>query len=203
MHLLRCLAFVEAQIGCHLFGLYIDTHSNHLADDLSRNRACSFLSKVPSAHRQPMPVAAHLLDLLLKPQADWVSLSCSALLSGGSGSIHSADIRGSNEEISLVLHSLLHPCSLPSHRAAPVLLRSVSCRPGSVATNHQRVPRGSSEHTDLLGLPRSQGSVFPADPEAGTSWNSASSGFCYSVIPPPSPHHSSCHGTDQGTPGFC
>ena len=133
----------------------------------------------------------------------WKCASCSALLSGGSGSIHSADIRGSNEEISLVLHSLLHPCSLPSHRAAPVLLRSVSCRPGSVATNHQRVPRGSSEHTDLLGLPRSQGSVFPADPEAGTSWNPASSGFCYSIIPPPSPHHSSCHGMDQGTPGFC
>ena len=64
MHLLQCLAFVEAQIGCHLFGLYTDTHSNHLADDLSRNCACSFLSNVPSALRQPMPVAVHLLDLL-------------------------------------------------------------------------------------------------------------------------------------------
>ena len=81
MHLLRCLAFMEAQIGCHLFGLYIDTHSNHLADDLSRNRACSFLSKVPSARRQPMPVAAHLLDILLNPQADWVSLEWRQLFS--------------------------------------------------------------------------------------------------------------------------
>ena len=35
MHLLRCLVFVEAQIGCQLWGIYINTHSNHLADDLS------------------------------------------------------------------------------------------------------------------------------------------------------------------------
>ena len=81
MHLLRCLTFAEAQIGCHLFGVYIDTHSNHLADDLSRNRAFSFLSKVPSACRQPKPVSAHLLDLLLNPQADWVSLEWRQLFS--------------------------------------------------------------------------------------------------------------------------
>ncbi len=73
MHLLRCLIFVEVQLGCHLFGSYIDTHANHLADDLSRDRAFSFLSKVPSASHTPTPVPPHLLDLLLNPQADWVS----------------------------------------------------------------------------------------------------------------------------------
>ena len=45
MHLLRCLVFVEAQHQCHLVAEYIDTKSNHLADDLSRNRASSFLFK--------------------------------------------------------------------------------------------------------------------------------------------------------------
>lgn len=74
MHLLRYLVFVEAQLGCHLFGEYIDTHANHIADDLSRDRMFSFLSKVPSADREPTPTSIHLLKLLLNPHADWVSL---------------------------------------------------------------------------------------------------------------------------------
>ena len=73
MRLLRCLTYVEAQIGCHLYGVYIDTHSNHLADDLSRNNVLSFLSKVPSADSQPTPTSPDLLSLLLNPQADWIS----------------------------------------------------------------------------------------------------------------------------------
>lgn len=73
MHLLRCLVFVEARIGCHLFGEYIETYNNDLADDLSRNNLVSFLSKVPSADKQPTPISLQLLDLLLNPQADWVS----------------------------------------------------------------------------------------------------------------------------------
>ena len=73
MHLLRCLIYVEAQIGCRLQGEYIDTHSNHLADDLSRDHVLSFLSKVPSADSQPTPTSPQLLSLLLNPQADWIS----------------------------------------------------------------------------------------------------------------------------------
>ena len=72
MHLLRCLTYIEAQIGCHLYGVYIDTHSNHLADDLSRNHVLSFPSKVPSADSQPTPTSPDLLSLLLNPQADWI-----------------------------------------------------------------------------------------------------------------------------------
>lgn len=73
MHLLRCLVFVEARCGCHLYGEYIETYNNHLADDLSRNNLVSFLSKVPSAEGRPTPTSPQLLDLLLNPQADWVS----------------------------------------------------------------------------------------------------------------------------------
>ena len=73
MHLLRCLVFVEAQLSCHLVGDYIDTHANHLADDLSRNRLLSFLSKVPWADKHPSPFPGELLDLLLDPNANWVS----------------------------------------------------------------------------------------------------------------------------------
>lgn len=72
MHLLRCLVFVEASIQCALFPTYIDTNSNHLADDLSRNNSASFLLKVPSANRHPSPTSAPLLDLLLQQDRDWV-----------------------------------------------------------------------------------------------------------------------------------
>ena len=73
MHLLRCLVFVEAQIGCQLWGVYIDTHSNHLADDLSRDNLFSFLSNMSAADSQPTPTCPQLLSLFLNPQADWVS----------------------------------------------------------------------------------------------------------------------------------
>ena len=52
---------------------YLDTDSNHLADDLSRNCAFSFLSKVPSADPHPTPTSTCLLELLLNAQANWVS----------------------------------------------------------------------------------------------------------------------------------
>ena len=55
MHLLRCLVFIEAHNDCYIYSSYIDTKSNHLADDLSRNRLSAFLSKVPSANRHPTP----------------------------------------------------------------------------------------------------------------------------------------------------
>ena len=42
MHLLRALAFVEAQHAFHLQPEYIDTRANHLADDLSRDNLPSF-----------------------------------------------------------------------------------------------------------------------------------------------------------------
>ena len=73
MHLLRCLVFVMAQHQCHLVAEYIDTKSNHLADDLSRNRAYSFLFKVPEADHHPSPVSLPLLSRLLDRQADWTS----------------------------------------------------------------------------------------------------------------------------------
>ena len=49
MHLLRCLVFLKARYQCFMFPTFINTRANHLADDLSRNNAASFLSKVPGA----------------------------------------------------------------------------------------------------------------------------------------------------------
>ena len=73
MHLLRVLAFVEAQHAFHLQPAYIDTRANHLADDLSRNDSISFLLKVPWADKQPTPLPSALLALLLDQEQDWTS----------------------------------------------------------------------------------------------------------------------------------
>ena len=73
MHLLRCLVFFEAYFGCFLRPCYINTKANHLADDLSRNNLSSFLSKVPTANSHQLPISDLLLDLVLNPQADWIS----------------------------------------------------------------------------------------------------------------------------------
>ena len=73
MHLLRCLLFIEAQQRCYLHPLYIDTHSNYLADALSRNNLPLFLSKLPGADHHPTTTSLPLLDLLLDPSADWTS----------------------------------------------------------------------------------------------------------------------------------
>ena len=73
MHLLRCLLFVEARLRCYVHPTYIDTHSNYLADALSRNNLPLFLSKHPGADPHPTPISLPLLDLLLDPLADWTS----------------------------------------------------------------------------------------------------------------------------------
>ena len=71
MHMLRTLAFVEARLSFSIIPQYIDTRSNHLADDLSWNLLPSFLSKVPHANCQAMQLP---MDLLVDLTLDWVSL---------------------------------------------------------------------------------------------------------------------------------
>ena len=73
IHLLRNLLYIEATFNFQYQPQYIDTHSNDLADDLSRNRAASFLSKVPLADHRPTQIPPGLMDLLLDTQADWTS----------------------------------------------------------------------------------------------------------------------------------
>ena len=53
MHLIRNIVFLEAYGGFHLQAEYIDTHANHVADDLPRNCMSAFFLKVPNASRLP------------------------------------------------------------------------------------------------------------------------------------------------------
>ena len=73
MHLIRCLAFIEARINFVLKPLYISTRANFLADDLSRNNLVSFFQKAPHMDINPTPTSTLLLQLLLDHTADWTS----------------------------------------------------------------------------------------------------------------------------------
>ena len=75
MDLLQCLFFMEAHFQFKLMATHIAGVHNGLADDLSRNRCSSFLSKAPWASPHPSPVPVQLAALLLDLSQDWMSLS--------------------------------------------------------------------------------------------------------------------------------
>ena len=71
MHLLRCLFFYEAHYQFSVVGVHVPGKDNDLADDLSRNRHLSFLSKAPRMDKAPSPVPDQLPTLLLE-QGNWM-----------------------------------------------------------------------------------------------------------------------------------
>ena len=71
MHLFRCLFFLEAAGGFGVLAQHIPGVHNELADNLSRNRASSLLSKVPVMKKVPTPLPSGAVELLLQP--DWLS----------------------------------------------------------------------------------------------------------------------------------
>ena len=72
MHLLRCLFFCEARYQFRLSAAYLPGVQNTLADDLSRDRRSSFLSKAPGMNKEPSPAPPDLPELLLGV-GDWTS----------------------------------------------------------------------------------------------------------------------------------
>ena len=75
MHLICNIVFIGAYGVFCVQPKYIDTHTNHLVDDLSHNRITSFLSKVPTASSAPTPVPVPLAWFLLDTTVDWISLT--------------------------------------------------------------------------------------------------------------------------------
>lgn len=72
MHLLRCLFFCEARYQFRLVAEHLPGIRNYLADDLSRNRLSSFLSKAPDMCQEPSQTPPNLPELLLATD-DWTS----------------------------------------------------------------------------------------------------------------------------------
>lgn len=117
MHLLRCLVFIEAHHDCFIQPVYIDTKSNHLADDLSRNRLSSFLSKVPWFHQRIViqrqcPTSCSIYSSTIKRTGHLRPGTVSSeLFSTGSSPLHSEDVQIGNETLPLLLHYVQCPYS--------------------------------------------------------------------------------------------
>ena len=132
MHLLRCLVFVEARHHCYLRPAYIDTKSNNLADDLSRNNF-SFLSKVPGASPMPSLISPNCWEIswTSKPIGHQIPDSVSsAVFSAQSSPFYPEILPGSNETFSLLLQGLQYFHTFSCHRTAPLFLRSIPGRLG-------------------------------------------------------------------------
>ena len=71
-HLLRCVHYAEATCQFKLVAHHVAGAGNDRADDLSRGRLSSFLSKVPSAVDHPTPIPTELL-WLAGQRVDWTS----------------------------------------------------------------------------------------------------------------------------------
>ena len=62
-HLLRCIHFADAKYNFMLVARHVQGVANDKADDLSRNRLSSFLSKVPEADSRPTLIPSWLEQL--------------------------------------------------------------------------------------------------------------------------------------------
>ena len=131
MHLVHNLVYVETHFEFHLSPQYIDTHANCLADDLSCNRAFSFLSKAPHVSPSPTPVPPGLVDLLLDTQADWISQQwCHRFKAtlAGTGPVDEEVLRHGHEAVPLLLCQVQHAQPIHCVRVRAVLLCSLPGR---------------------------------------------------------------------------
>ena len=73
MHLLRCLFFIQARFNIALWAVHVPGVQNTWADDISRDKAHSFLSQVPQGSYTRSAVPEQLMVLLVAQLPDWTS----------------------------------------------------------------------------------------------------------------------------------
>ena len=81
MHLLRCVAFIEARWEFTLVATHLAGRENTLADDLSRDRQQSFLQARSGLVMDQSVPSQDLVDMVCNKKPDWLSPTCRA---GGS-----------------------------------------------------------------------------------------------------------------------
>jgi len=70
MHLLQCLAFLEAQNSSHIVSTHIVGECSSKASAIFKGETNTFLSLHPRADCHPTPVPDELLDTLLASKPD-------------------------------------------------------------------------------------------------------------------------------------
>ena len=81
MHLVRCLAFIQAEFELVLVVSRIKGVENVMADALSRDKLDKFRARCPQAAVEPTAIPEALLDLLLIKRQDWTCPSWTELWS--------------------------------------------------------------------------------------------------------------------------
>ncbi len=81
MHLVRCLAFIQAEFELVLVASRIKGVENVMADALSRDKLDKFRARCPQAAVEPTAIPEALLDLLLIKRPDWTCPSWTELWS--------------------------------------------------------------------------------------------------------------------------
>jgi len=79
MHLMRCLAFIQARWQVSVIAEHIPGIHNTLADASSRDKLSTFRSLFPQANSQPTPIPEAIVDLLVITRPDWTSPQWSTL----------------------------------------------------------------------------------------------------------------------------
>lgn len=87
MHLMRSLFFLSAHYNLQVIGQHIPGVENGAADALSRNDVSSFYQQVPLASRNPTPLPAELIEMLVVSQPDWTSEKWTNLLTSFLGRV--------------------------------------------------------------------------------------------------------------------
>ena len=80
MHLMRSLFFFLVSYNVILLGEHIPGVESGAADALSRDNRPSFLTQVPTAHREPTVIPQELVQALVINQPDWTCQSWTELL---------------------------------------------------------------------------------------------------------------------------
>ena len=189
MHLLRCLVFVEAQYNCFLLPTYIETR---VADDLSRDRVFSFLSKVPGADPRPSPVPHRLLDLLLDIQADWISPAWRRQFGGTSMQAGLAPT--TQKSYQAAMRRFEDFCThfnvtTPFPLRAPNVLLCIRFSGGT--TDYKILSFGTPQHATVIRVSRPEGAVVVAVVKTDSSWHCPVQAPEGPIQPQPSPYHGS------------
>ena len=75
MNLMRCLTFLSARLEFRVKAAHIKGIHNTLADALSRDNLSLFRACYPQGNKEPTPISATVLDLVLLQEPDWMARS--------------------------------------------------------------------------------------------------------------------------------
>ena len=133
---------------------YISTRENHLADDLSRNHAVSFLSKVLQASKTPSQVPPGLVTTPKQTGHLSNGAGSSKIFWPGLSPLDKEVIRRRLKAVPHLLQQVQCNDTIPSYRIHHVLLCSLPSRRWAIPTDGKVLLIRGSQPSTITGPPR-------------------------------------------------